>query len=267
MIDAIFKAALRAAEYLRSSKRSSQIVGRGSFGDVTKAFDKEAEDIIISTLKDEFGSDILIVSEEVGISRPLKKPDYVFIIDPVDGSTNYDAGIPWVSVSIGGAKWKREGVRIKDLDAAVVYDVFGGKAYSFSIDGGVKINGSSATRRNPPAKVLLGYFEVPEAYEVVPKYFKLRGGREALRSLGSAALDIIQVGLGNAEAFIDARAKLRNVDIAASLRIASALGAEACTCGGKTALEIRVDDLIKVECVGVGYDRKRYKWVRNALLP
>ena len=267
MLEALLKASRKAAKYLRTSKRSSKIVGLGSFGDVTKVFDKEAEDIIVNILRKEFGNNILIVSEEMGVSAPIGKPKYVFIIDPVDGSTNYDAGIPWVSISIGGARWKKGGVRVKDLETAVVYDVFGGKAYAYSIYDGVKINDLHAIRRDPPAKVLLGYFEVPEAYEVVTKYFRFRGSREALRSLGSAALDIVQVGLGNAEAFIDARAKLRNVDVAASLRIATALGAEACTCSGKSALEIKTDELVKVECVGVGYDKEKYEWAKKALSP
>ena len=265
MLDAILKAARKAANYLSVSKRPSRIVGRGSFGDVTKAFDREAENIIIEVLEEEFGNDILVVSEEVGVYKPVERPRYLFIIDPVDGSTNYDAGIPWVSVSIGGTELKGGVVRIKDLEAAVVYDVFNKKAYSYSSDGGVKINGFKAHRRDPPANVLLGYFEVPEAYEALVNYLRLRGGRIALRSLGSASLDIIQVGLGVAEAFIDARAKLRNVDVAASLKIATALGARACACEGMQALNIRVDDLIKINCIGVGHDETHYRWVERVI--
>ncbi len=266
MLDVLRKAAQEAVKYLRSARRPSKIVGRGSFGDVTKEFDKVAEDIIINNILSEFGKEALIVSEEVGVrDYGSGRPKYVFIIDPVDGSTNYDAGIPWVSVVIGGAELKDGKASVKDIKAAVVADVFGGRLYEYSEEGGVKVNGSSVRRREPPAKVLLGYFEVPEAYEVVPRYWMIRGRRAALRSLGSAALDIVNVGLGNAEAFVDARAKLRNVDVAAALKISVELGAKAGACGGMPAEKVRIDKLLKVECLAVGYDENYYERIARAM--
>jgi myo-inositol-1(or 4)-monophosphatase len=266
LLDVIRKAAQEAVGYLRGTRRSSRVIGRGSFGDVTKEFDKVAEDIIINRILTEFENEALIVSEEVGVKDYSSgRPKYVFIIDPVDGSTNYDAGIPWVSVVIGGAELKDGRASVNDIKAAVVADVFGGRIYEYSDESGVKVNGSTVSRREPPAKVLLGYFEVPEAYKVVPRYWEIRGRRAALRSLGSAALDIVNVGLGNAEAFVDARAKLRNVDVAAALKISAELGAKAGTCGGMPAQEIRIDKLVKVECLAVGYDETHYERIARAM--
>ncbi len=266
LLEAIKKAAVEATKYLREEKRSSKIVGRGIFGDVTKAFDRESEGIIISILRRELGDEILVVSEELGVKKFGEgDPKWVIIMDPVDGSTNYDAGIPWVSVAIAGARYLGRPVTVRDVEAAVVAEVFRDVVYEFSIEGGVKVNGEEARRRSPPAKVLLGYFEVPEAYDVVPKYWRARGGRAALRSLGSAALDVVYVGLGRAEAFIDARAKLRNVDVAAAVKIASALGAVCVTCGGESALNVPIDDLVRVKCLAVSYDRERYRLIAEAM--
>ncbi len=267
MLKEVRKAALAAAGYLRlywKVRGSSKVVGKGSFGDVTKDFDKVAEDIIIGVLRSEFNDEILVVSEELGVNKFSDYPRYVFIIDPVDGSTNYDSGFPWVSVVIGGARYREGGVSIKDLEVAIVADVFGGRIFEFSSGSGVKVNGYPAVRRDPPSKVLLGYFEVPDSYGVVPAYWRLRGRRAALRSLGSAALDIVHVGLGAAEGFIDARAKLRNVDVAAALKIAFALGAKGFTCGGKPAEEIKVDSLVRVSCIGVGFDGERTNMLLKA---
>jgi len=269
LLEALRKAALAALKYLRSGKCSSKVVGHGSFGDVTKAFDKEAEEAVIRSLREDL-KNLLIVSEEVGVMRlgDSPRPEWVVIIDPVDGSTNFDAGIPWTAVSIAAARWRGNGVRVRDVEAAVVAEVFRDVIYEFSVDGGVKVNGEPARRRSPPAKVLLGYFEVPEAYSVVPEYWRIRGGRAALRSLGSAALDIISVGLGRAEAFVDARAKLRNVDVAASLRMVHELGSVGGKCTGsgvETALDIRIDTMVKVPCLIVGYDEKYFNMLARAV--
>ena len=265
LIDSLREAALKAATYLTEERRSSKVIGHGSFGDVTKAFDKESEEIVIETLRQQLGEDILIVSEEVGILKLSPTPKWVVIMDPVDGSTNYDSDIPWVSVAVAAGRYSASGVRVKDIEAAAVADVFRSRIYEFSVEGGVKVNGESVTRRTPPAKVLLGYFEVPEAYQPIPRYWVLRGGRAALRSLGSAALDIVYVGLGRAEGFMDARAKLRNVDVAASLAIATHLGAYATRCDGESALDIRIDQLERVECIVVGYNKDVWRNLYNAL--
>ncbi len=269
LLKALRNAALAALKYLRSGECSSKVVGRGSFGDVTKVFDKEAEEAAIRSLREDLRN-VLIVSEEVGIMRlgDSPQPEWVVIMDPVDGSTNFDAGIPWTAVALAAARWRDGGVRVRDVEAAVVAEVFRDVIYEFSVDSGVKVNGEPARRRSPPAKVLLGYFEVPEAYSVVPEYWRIRGGRAALRSLGSAALDIISVGLGRAEAFVDARAKLRNVDVAASLRIVHELGSVGGRCaesGVETALDIRIDTLVKVPCLIVGYNEKYFNMLARAV--
>jgi len=248
-------AVLAAVNYLRGEQRNSEIVGRGAFGDVTKAFDREAENIILNKLRDFFGDELVVVTEEKGIVKFGEHVKWVAIVDPVDGSTNYDAGIPWVAVSVGLAPLRKGATKVSDIIAAVVAEVFRNKVYEYYAGRGVLVNGSPAKRREKPKSLLLGYFEVPESYRPVPTYWRLRGGRAALRSLGSAALDIIYVGLGMAEGFIDARAKLRNVDVAPALRIATALGAQGIVNDGIDARDIRIDDLVKIRLLAVGYNK------------
>ncbi len=247
------EAALKVSDYLTSDVRSAAVFKPNASGDFTKVFDKGAEDIIIEALK-RIDRCSLIVSEESGVVETCSEGwKWVFVIDPVDGSVNYEALIPWVSVSIAVAPY-REGVTLKDVVYAVVVDVFRKTAYEYFKDEGVLINGSQPVRRVKPPNVVLGYFETPEAYAIVPKYWRVRGSRAALRSLGSAALDIIYVGLGRAEAFVDIRAKLRNVDVAAALKIAEALNAKATLCSGESVNNIPLTHISKVECLLVGYD-------------
>ncbi len=262
--EAILNAVDEALKYLRSGQASKEVVGRGAFGDVSKGFDVESERIIAEGIARHLGKTVLFVGEELG-ARVIGEgePEWVVIADPVDGSTNYDVGIPWASVAVAAAPY-REGVTVGDVSSAVVAEVFRDVRYVLD-SGAVTINGSPPQRRSPPKALLLGYFEVPEAYKPVPAYWKIRGKRAALRSLGSAALDIVYVGLGRAEGFIDARAKLRNVDIAASVAIASTLGSVALACDGSPVSGVRIDTLVRVPCIVVGYDGERAEALLRAV--
>lgn len=262
--EALMKAVDEALNYLRSGSVSKEIVGRGAFGDVSKGFDVESERIIAEGVARHLGGAVLFVGEELG-ARVIGdgEPEWVVIADPVDGSTNYDAGIPWASVAIAAAPY-REGVTVGDVTSAIVAEVF--RDVKYVLDSGtVTVNGAPPQRRSPPKAVLLGYFETPEAYEPVPTYWRIRGKKAALRSLGSAALDIVYVGLGRAEGFIDARAKLRNVDIAASVAIATSLGGAALACDGSPVSGVRIDTLVRVPCLVVGHDKERAEALLRAV--
>lgn len=262
--EALVRAADGALKYLRSGSVSREVVGKGAFGDVSKGFDVESERIIAEKVVEHLGSAILFVGEELGVRMVGEgEPEWVVITDPVDGSTNYDVGIPWASVALAAAPY-REGVTIGDVTSAVVAEVFRDVMYVLD-SGTVTINESPPQRRSPPKAMLLGYFEVPEAYKPVPIYWRIRGKRAALRSLGSAALDIVYVGLGRAEGFMDARAKLRNVDVAASVAIATALGSVALMCDGQPVSRARIDSLTRIPCIVVGYDEERAKALLRAV--
>lgn len=235
--------------YLRSVFVSKEVVGLGEGGDVSREFDKVTERIILNTLRDYLG-DVRMISEEVGV---VGYGSWLAVVDPVDGSVNFEAGIPIASVSIGLAK-NYENVRVRDIVAAVVAEVFRDAIYYFDRDGGFKVIGVSTRRRSPPADVVLGYFESLESYMPFLELTRLLGRRPKLRSLGSAALDIVYVALGSALGFVDTRAKLRNVDVAAALSIANSLGAKAYLCNGVDALELDLVKLGRVECMVVGYD-------------
>lgn len=249
--------ALRSAvkevlQYLRGSSVRTDVLGSSYFGDVTRVFDRVAEELIVSSLINRLGRKLLIVSEEMGV-KAVGEPEYIAVIDPVDGSTNYEAGIPWSSVSIAIAPYSDKAV-IKDVQAAIVAEVFRDRVYEFSEESGVKVNGLRPSRPSKPLEVLLGYFETPEAYTIIPGYWGVRGGRVALRSLGCVSLDIIYVALGRAEGFADLRAKIRNVDVAASIAIAEELGAKSILCNGVPASEVTIKDLVKIDCLLVGFN-------------
>lgn len=134
---------------------------------------------------------------------------------------------------------------------AVVAEIARERIYMYK-EGEVVISDANTKRRSSPKKVLLGYFDDYQSFKVLELYMK-NYGKYKFRVLGSAALEIISVGLGNADVFIDLRNMLRNFDVAASLRIAIALGAKAYIPGYEDPLDMPIDRVVRVNCI-VGFD-------------
>jgi len=183
-----------------------------------------AENYIVNQLK-ELGFKGKIVTEETGVIE-VGNSDIIAIIDPLDGSINYSLGIPWFSISIAFAQRSRGQATLKDLVAGAVVPVLDPIPISFSVDRGVYIGETKI--ESPPARsftdfmFIAFYGDDPEAmsiYSKIPAALAKKYGKIKARSLGSVALDLVYLSLRKIDLFIDARAKLRNIDLAAALGI------------------------------------------------
>ncbi len=226
--------------------------------------DLEAESFIVDLLRSE-GVRYRIVSEEAGVLDGTS--DIAVLVDPLDGSKNYSNCIPWSSVSIafveavGGGR----GVPV----AGAVAPVFYGDVISFSYGGGCWLGGARIEPARPPSRFIYVYIEHPEAAERIARLVAaLRGGFK-IRSLGSAALEVAYTGLGRGYAFVDLRSKLRNIDLAAALGVASECGGAAAAGGARIeSLSVeRVEGLGSVVATSPGVDLEdvtRILWGRPA---
>jgi myo-inositol-1(or 4)-monophosphatase len=183
-----------------------------------------AENYIVNQLK-ELGFKGKIVTEETGVIE-LGDSDLIAIIDPLDGSINYSLGIPWFSISIAFAQRSRGQATLKDLIAGAVVPVLDPIPISFSVDRGVYIGEtkieSLSARSFTDFIVVAFYGDDPEAMSIYSKIHAVlakKYGKIKVRSLGSVALDLVYLSLRKIDLFIDARAKLRNIDLAAALGI------------------------------------------------
>ena len=66
--------------------------------DIVTAADKASEEIIISEIRKKY-PDHTILSEESGLNKNIS--EYRWVIDPLDGTTNFSSGLPYFSISIG----------------------------------------------------------------------------------------------------------------------------------------------------------------------
>src|SRR5499426_4607405 len=115
IIELAIQAAREAGEILQEyAKRGFQISNKGRINLVTEA-DLASERHIKELIRSHYPGH-RILAEESGVSAHANDPDeYLWIIDPLDGTTNYSHGFPCYAVSIGV---ERKG----EMVAGVVFD-------------------------------------------------------------------------------------------------------------------------------------------------
>jgi myo-inositol-1(or 4)-monophosphatase len=172
-------------------------------GRETTYIDRVAEDAVINYLR-ENDIECQLITEESG---KIGEGDLTIVLDPLDGTTNAIAGIPFYSVSL--AFWgERKYGFVKNLCTKDVYEAFE--------DGTPLKNG----KRICPKLADLASGYIGEGFENV---LPLVG---AWRCFGSLALELVYVAEGKLSALVDLREKARIVDIAGAQIIAEAAGAK-----------------------------------------
>jgi myo-inositol-1(or 4)-monophosphatase len=197
---------------VKAARRASQIINRASHDvehlkitrkqhcDFVTEVDKAAEAAIIEVLRDAY-PDYAILAEESGLAAGGGKgSEYQWIIDPLDGTTNFIHGFPQYSVSIALA-YKGQ------LNQALVYDTLRNEMFTASRGGGAFLNERRirVTKCLKLEDALLGtgfpfrVFEHSDAYMAIFKEFTER--TSGIRRLGSAALDLAYVACGRLDGF------------------------------------------------------------------
>lgn len=250
------KIAANTAKWLREVQEESDKYEpiKWNREDITRRVDLEAEEMILNEfLKEHYK--IHYVSEEKGAIRTCEKPELIVIVDPLDGSNNYVAGIPYATVSIAIAKYRKD-AKLSDISVGVIAEVFRNKIY-YAIKGqGAYENGNSLRKVDfDEYPFILGYLNL-DSYDVFKEVEKTFGPYK-LRSLGSASLDIVYVAKDAAAAFIDLRSKLRNVDIASALLILLESRGKVESLH-KNILKVSILDVKKIHSI-IAYSEKYYE--------
>jgi len=185
-------------------------LGRGAYGDITLRLDKLAEDAIISVIRRHM-PDATIVSEEVGTLGSFTGEGTIFLIDPIDGSTNASRGIPVYSTSITAAR----GTRFENIVAAGVINHINGDVILGEIGGSVTLNHKEAS----PSKLddpRYGCIAINFTQQVpnpdAARLMRLASCSEHPRFLGSAALEGAYVAVGVLDAFVQPYERSRYLD-------------------------------------------------------
>ncbi|KAM9774889.1 inositol monophosphatase 1-like [Syngnathus typhle] len=206
--DFAVKVARRAGEEIRKACESEiKVMIKSSAVDLVTKTDERVEKIIISMLKEEFGPDTynFIGEESVANGKPCILTDKpTWIIDPVDGTTNFVHGFPFVAVSIAFAVKKQ-------LEFGVVYSCLEDKMYkarkgkgAFCDDDRLQVSDVKDINKS----LIISEHGTDRSPEKVTKIFStmqriLRIPVHGLRGSGTAATNMCLVACGAVEAFFE----------------------------------------------------------------
>jgi len=218
---------------VRAARRAATIINRASFdldqirmsrkgpNDFVSEVHQAAEQAIIDVLKQAY-PDHGFIAEESGISAAAAShAENVWIIDPLDGTTNFIHGFPQYAVSIG---LRQRG----QITQAVVFDPNRNELFTATKGDGAYMNNKRirVAKRDKLADALIGtgfpYSDLSALDEYL-KMFKLFTEKSAgLRRPGSAALDLAYVAAGRLDGFFEK--KLKPWDMAAGALLVSEAG-------------------------------------------
>ena len=206
LCDNAARAVTDAIEEMAGTAASGQMVRMGADGTPTKQIDRAAENAVLDILRSS-GLGFKVLSEEIGEVLIGEKPDYFLHLDPLDGTFNAIAGIPFYSVSI----YISQG----DFHFGYVCDLFRGTRYYAETGRGA--HAEPGGRLSVSSNADLPHFSI-SAYTLRPHTGRVAGVGDVvrrIRTLGSTALEMALVASGRLDAFVDLRGMMRVVDVAA----------------------------------------------------
>ncbi len=218
---------------IKAARRGATIINRASFdldrieptekqhNDFVSEVDKAAEAAIIETLTAAYPTHA-VLAEESGSSKNLTdQSEFVWIIDPLDGTTNFLHGFPQYCVSIA---LQHNGV----MTQAVIFDPTRNELFAATKGAGAFLNDKRirVSKRDKLADSLIGtgfpFRNEAEIENYIPMFKAMSGKCQGLRRPGSAALDLAYVAVGRLDGFFEKN--LKPWDIAAGALVVTEAG-------------------------------------------
>lgn len=211
--------AKEVGEFIREERKTfsySKVEIKG-LNDLVSYVDKTSEQKLVEKLSLIFPEAGFIVEENTKTGTK----DYNWIVDPLDGTTNFIHGIPCYAISIA-LEYKGE------IIIGVVYEVAQNECFYAYKDGGAFLNGNkiSVSERNTLSDSLIatGFpiynFSRLDSYINILTY--LMKNTHGLRRIGAAAVDLCYLACGRMDAFFEYN--LNAWDVAAGALIVKEAG-------------------------------------------
>jgi len=204
MLNIAVKAARRAGGIINRASRNVDVIAvkEKAANDFVSEVDREAEQAIIRTLREAYPAHAILAEESgaSGGSAGSGHPEYQWIIDPLDGTTNFLHGFPQYAVSIALAQ---KGV----ITQAVVYDPGRNDLFTATKGRGAFLNESRlrVSKRPHIQSALIGtgfpYRELAHLEQYLGMMRDIIKNSAGLRRPGSASLDLAYVAAGRLDGF------------------------------------------------------------------
>ncbi len=191
------RAAYNAGELLKKHFGHLEKVEKKGAIDLLTIADLESEKAIITAIRERFPHHSLL-AEESGAT--VGDQDHCWIIDPLDGTTNFAHGLSQFSISIAYCFKGR-------VKAAVVLNPITGELFTAVKNQGAKLNGRpikvSGCRQLGDGLLVTGFPYDLQAIldELMSRFASCLRAAQGIRRLGSAALDLCFVACGRFDGF------------------------------------------------------------------
>jgi len=202
MLGIAVRAARRAGAIINRAARDIDVlsVTRKRHNDFVTEVDKSAEQAIIEILHRAYPDHAILAEESGATAGTAGESEYTWIIDPLDGTTNFIHGFPQYAVSIG---LRHKGVLVQ----GVVYDPTNNELFTASRGRGAFLNERRirVSKRIRLNEALIGTGFPFRDFEGLDEYLsmfrELTARTAGLRRAGAAALDIAYVAAGRLDGF------------------------------------------------------------------
>jgi myo-inositol-1(or 4)-monophosphatase len=202
MLGIAVRAARRAGAIINRAARDVDLlsVSRKRHNDFVTEVDRAAEQAIIEILHRAYPDHAILAEESGATAGQAGESEYTWIIDPLDGTTNFIHGFPQYAVSIA---LRHKGV----LAQGVIYDPTKNELFTATRGRGAYLNERRmrVSKRTQLAEALIGTGFPFRDFEGLDEYLamfrELTARTAGIRRAGAAALDIAYVAAGRLDGF------------------------------------------------------------------
>jgi len=236
LINSVIDISKQAGSFIREQRKtfSADKIELKGLNDLVSYVDKTAEEIIVKALA-ELLPEAGFITEEKTINKTGDR--YNWIIDPLDGTTNFIHGLPVFSVSIALQEYD-------ELVLGVVYEInmdecfYAWKSSPAYLNGNVIKTSNTATIAQSLLATGFPYYDFTQQAVYISLFTELMKSCHGLRRLGSAAVDLAYTACGRFDAFYEYN--LNPWDVAAGVLIVRQAGGQVVNFnGGEEVLQSR----------------------------
>lgn len=198
MLEFVMELARAAGQVVRENYEAVHEVGhkRTEIELVTEV-DHAAEQLIVAAIRERYPDHAILAEEGHGVEQAS---EYLWVVDPLDGTVNYAHGFPIFAVSIAV---RHHGETI----IGVVYDPLRDELFAAERGGGITLNGQprhvSATERLQDALLATGfpYDRATRPDNNVAEFTRLITRVQGIRRAGAASLDMAYLAVGRLDGY------------------------------------------------------------------
>ncbi|MES2428362.1 MAG: inositol monophosphatase family protein [Bacteroidota bacterium] len=232
----VIEIAKQAGDFIRQERKTFNIdkIEYKGLNDLVSYVDKTAEGIIVAGLEKVLPEAGFITEEQ---TKTIVAERFNWIIDPLDGTTNFIHGVPSYSVSIALKEYD-------ELVLGVVYEINLDECFYAWKGAPAYLNGKEIKVSKAPklAHSLIAtgfpYYDFTKQPQYIELFTYLMKNSHGLRRLGSAAVDLVYTAAGRFDAFYEYN--LNAWDVAAGIVIVRQAGGQVVNfTGGDEVLDTR----------------------------